>query len=53
MPRAKKDYYIQAKTKDSIKQFVMMDEASFPSWGADEIFVHHNDMIELLNSNLF
>ena len=53
MPKAKKDYYVQAKTKDSIKQFVMMDEAKFPSWGADEIFEHHNDMIELLNANLF
>jgi len=26
MPKAKKDYVVQAKTKDSIKQIVMMSE---------------------------
>jgi hypothetical protein len=50
MPKAKKDYFVQAKTKDSIKQLIMMKEEN---WTSDEIFEHHNKMIDLLNQNLF
>src|SRR5690606_29154153 len=53
MPKAKKDYYVQAKTKDSIKQLLMMNDTKYPSWGADEIFEHHYEMLNLLNSNIF
>lgn len=50
MPKAKKDYFVQAKTKDSIKQLIMMKEEN---WTSDEIFEHHNKMIDLIIHNLF
>ncbi|SFH77911.1 GmrSD restriction endonuclease domain-containing protein [Halpernia frigidisoli] len=53
MPKAKKDYYVQAKSKDSIKQLFMMNDQKYPNWKADEIFEHHNEMISKLSNTLF
>lgn len=53
MPKAKKDYFVQAKTKDSIKQMIMMSEEDYPNWEADQIFEHHLEMIQLLKETLF
>lgn len=50
MPIAKKDYYVQAHSKDSIKQLIMMKKSN---WTSDDIFEHHHEMIKLLSSNLF
>lgn len=53
MPKLKTEYYAQAKTKDSLKQEVMMNYEKNGGWNADRIFEHHNEMIDLLTENLF
>ncbi len=48
-PQAKQDYYRSAKNIDSIKQYIMMQHAS---WGIIEIENHEKEIVEILDTNL-
>lgn len=51
LPKAKKEYYIKAGKKDSIKQTIMMND--FDGWTINDINEHHQKMVNLLERNLF
>ena len=50
LPKAKKEYYTKAATKDSIKQMIMMKS---DSWDVEDIERHHEEMVGLLEESLF
>lgn len=50
LPLAKKEHYINSKSKDSIKQMEMMKS---PSWFLKEIQEHNDYIISLLKTNLY
>lgn len=50
LPAAKEEFYRRSGTKDSLKQELMM---RYKNWTALEIEKHHNEMILLLDKNLF
>lgn len=50
LPLAKKEHYINSKSKDSIKQMEMMKS---PSWFLKEIQEHNDYIISLLKKNLY
>ncbi len=51
LPKAKKEYYIKAGTKDSIKQTKMMTD--YDSWTVSDITEHNEKMMALLEDDLF
>ncbi|MGN7986046.1 GmrSD restriction endonuclease domain-containing protein [Pedobacter sp. 22226] len=49
LPEAKKKYYIESRSRESVKQLVMMEEAE---WGTDEILKHQERIVALISANI-